>query len=94
MPPYPLIPCPEWWEMRQRLIDNYDVTVRRVPCPAVSGLLEGELLERQVDGKLKQIPIPLILRPDERVRPPVIKSICTSLKIPPADFGLTLDYLE
>ena len=86
---YPFIHCPPWAEMRTNLINNHAV----VMVPILNdGKETGDFfLARNENGTQHVFPFPVLLDDDEIVSVSMIRQLCRYLKLPKAEFGLTIE---
>jgi hypothetical protein len=86
---YPMMYCPPWGEMRADIIEKYGVTV--VKMGDGNGFANAYYLQRQVGGETHIYPFPVLMEDGEIVTPGTVRILCDYLRLPKADFGLTIE---
>lgn len=85
--PYPMIKCPTFAELRERLWAEFQCECKSIRI--VESELPVTFFERTVDGLTLQCPV-VFDAEDIIIEPHMLRHICDRLQVPKTAFGLTL----
>ena len=72
------------------MAERHGVVEKRIEIETSGGKEIIIYLERMAKGKKLLHTVPIVLDENEMLAPSMIRYICDSLKVPKADFGLTI----
>lgn len=88
---YPFAPMPSLGQFIQRAKSQFGAQLKRTKViMGPRGPMSGQYLERVVGDVRKRMVVPKHLKPDDILRPNLVRSFCKRLGIDPVNFGFTL----